>query len=104
MRVGASISPNWMEVLDTMYKKVRVSPKYFMPMMDSGFRAPAKKQFEIALDHYKNDGTPYNFDADRCAGAGCDKAQDELAEGVKLMKCGKCKLISYCCRGCQEKD
>jgi hypothetical protein len=102
MRAGATIEPKYMEMLRTAYKKIKVAPKYSWPLSDTGFRGPMKEQFEIALEHYKNDGTPYDFFAPRCKGPGCDKANDELKEGVKLQKCGKCKDISYCSRECQK--
>lgn len=104
MRVGATISQKHLDLLKTSYTKIRVAPKYSWPLSDTGFRGPMKKQFEIALAHYKNDGTPYNFDAERCKGPGCDKAQDELADGNTLKKCGKCKHESYCCKECQIAD
>jgi len=104
MRVGATIEPKYMEMLQTTYKEIRVAPKYSSPLFDTGFRAPMKEQFEIALAHYKNDGTPYNIFADRCKGPGCGKANDELEEGVTLKKCGKCQDVSYCSRTCQKGD
>jgi hypothetical protein len=48
-----------------------------------------KEQFEIALAHYKNDGSPYNFYAERCKGPGCNKANDELEQGTRLQMCSK---------------
>jgi len=59
-----------------------------------------KEQFEWALAHYKNDGTPYELYADRCKG--CGKSNDDLEEGTKLLKCGKCKEMSYCSKECQK--
>jgi hypothetical protein len=61
-----------------------------------------KEQFRIALDHYKNNGTPYDFLAIRCESPGCDKASEELEEGVTLKKCGKCHDVSYCSKECQK--
>jgi hypothetical protein len=58
MRVGATIKPEHMELLRSVYGQIRVSPKYSLPLFDSGFRGPIKKQFEQALKHYKSDGTP----------------------------------------------
>jgi hypothetical protein len=104
MRVGATIEPEHMELLQQSYTKIPVSPKFSLPLVDSGFRGPIKRQFEIALTRYKNDGTPYNFYAARCALAGCDKAEDEHLEGQKLMKCGKCKEEFYCSKECQAGD
>ncbi|KAE9374349.1 hypothetical protein N431DRAFT_503221 [Stipitochalara longipes BDJ] len=104
MRVGATIEPKYMDVLRTGYKKIQVAPKYSFPISDTGFRAPMKKQFEIALAHYKNDGTPYDFFADRCKGPGCNKANDELEERSKLKKCAKCKDVTYCSKECQKGD
>jgi hypothetical protein len=104
MRVGATISPKYMEVLQSIYTKIPVSPKYSLPICDSGFRGPMKKQFEVALAHYKNDGTPYDFYAERCGKKGCDKAQDELNEGQSLKKCGRCREASYCSKDCQAAD
>jgi hypothetical protein len=94
MRVGATISPEHIDLLCSFYTKIPVSPKYPLPLFDYSFRGQARRQFEIALARCKNDGTPYNFYAERCRGPGCDKVQDELAEGQKLMKCGKCKEVS----------
>jgi hypothetical protein len=104
MRVGATIEPEHMTLLRGVYTKIPVSPKYSMVLCDSGFRGPGKKQFEIALAHYKNDGTPYDFNADRCERSGCDLAQDELAEGKTLKMCAKCRLVSYCGKECQTAD
>jgi hypothetical protein len=101
MRVGATIEPQHMELVRNLYTKIPVSPKYSLPLFDSHFRALAKRQCEIALAHYKNDGTPYNFYAARCELAGCEKADDELREGQRLMKCGKCKETFYCTKECQ---
>src|SRR6266536_1485062 len=85
MRVGATIAPQHMDVLRSSYTKIHVSPKYSLPIADSGFRAPAKRQFEIALAKYKNDGTPFNFNATRCQTMACLKDQDELPGEQKLM-------------------
>jgi len=93
MRVGATIAPEHMD-LRSLNTKIPVSPKHTLSLFDSSFRGPARRQFEIALAHYKNDGTPYNIYAERCQGPGCDKAQDELDECQKLMKCGRCNEIS----------
>jgi len=101
MRVGATIDSEYMDLLRANYTKIRVSAKYALPLFDSGFRGPMKRQFEIVLVHYKNDGTPYSFYAPRCELAGCDKAEDELPEGQKLWKCGKCKETFYCGKDCQ---
>jgi len=102
MRVGATIEPKYMDMLRAAYLKIDVAPKYSSPLSDTGFRGPMKEQFEIALNHYKNDGTPYDFFAPRCKGPGCDKANVELGKGVKLRACGKCKEISYCSKKCQK--
>ncbi|TVY85116.1 SET and MYND domain-containing protein [Lachnellula suecica] len=101
MRVGATISPDQMALLRVTYTKIDVAPKYSLPFGDTGFRAPAKKQFETALRLYKNDGSPYNFNAVRCEADGCGKSQHDMPEGQTLMKCGKCKLEHYCSRECQ---
>ena len=102
MRVGATIEPKYMEMFQTIYKKIPVAPKYSWPLSDTGFRVPMKEQFEIALKYYKNDGTPYDFYAERCKGPGCDKANDDLEEGATLKKCAKCKDVSYCSKECQK--
>ncbi|KAG0646339.1 hypothetical protein D0Z07_8420 [Hyphodiscus hymeniophilus] len=99
MRVGATIQPECMEILHELYKTIPVSPKYSLPLFDSGFRGPMERQFEIALTHYKNDGTPHNFFAPRCALLGCDKSDADLLDGQKLMKCGKCKERRECQTG-----
>ncbi|KAH7310022.1 hypothetical protein BKA65DRAFT_485239 [Rhexocercosporidium sp. MPI-PUGE-AT-0058] len=104
MRVGATIEPAHMELLREAYPKIHVSPKYSFPLSDSGFRAPMKEQFEIALAHYKNDGTPYNFNAIRCESKECAKEKSDLAEGQVLMKCGKCQEVVYCSKECQAVD
>lgn len=101
MRVGATISPANINLLRTSYQNIRVSPKFSMPMADSGFRGPMKLQFEIALAHYQNNGNSYDFEAPRCALAGCDKAADELPQGQNLLRCGKCKVTVYCNTECQ---
>lgn len=101
MRVGATISPKHMAVLRSSYIKIRVSPKYSLPIFDSGFRGPMKEQFEIARAHYKNDGTPYNFDDWRCGFKECSKDDSELEEGKKLKKCAKCLDVMYCSKECQ---
>jgi MYND finger len=102
MRLGATIEPKYMAMLREAYLKIRVAPKYSWPLSDTGFRAPMKEQFEIALNHYQNDGTPYDFYAERCKGPGCNKAKEELEEGVNLKLCAKCKLVSYCGKECQK--
>jgi hypothetical protein len=102
MRVGATIEPKYMDMFRNIYTKFPVAPKYSLPLCDTGFRGPMKEQFEVALAHYKNDGTPYNFYAERCKGSGCGKANDELEEGVTLQKCAKCKEVSYCGKDCQK--
>ena len=104
MRVGATIEPEYIELLKQLYTKIPVSPKFSLPLGDSGFRGLMKRQFEIALAHYKNDGTPYNFYTTRCSLAGCDKAEADLPEGQKLMRCGKCKGAFYCSKGYQTGD
>ncbi|RDW75245.1 hypothetical protein BP6252_06387 [Coleophoma cylindrospora] len=101
MRVGATISSKYMDLLRTSYTQIHVSPKYSLPLADSNFRAPGKVQFETALRLYKNDGTPYSFDVARCAAVGCGKAHDDLDDGKKLLRCGKCKVASYCGKECQ---
>ncbi|MAD87401.1 MAG: hypothetical protein CL912_30955 [Deltaproteobacteria bacterium] len=93
MRLGATIEPVHMDLLRDSYTKIDVSPKYSFVLADSGFRAPMKEQFEISLAKYKNDGTPYNFDAIRCENMPCSKENNELVEGKTLKKCGKC-LVS----------
>lgn len=104
MRVGATIEPKYIDLLRSIYTKIPVSPKYAMPLGDSGFRRPMRDQFEIALAHYKNEGTPYNFDASRCENKPCSKDKDELDEGRTLKKCGKCKEVVYCSKECQAAD
>lgn len=104
MRLGATISPKHMEILKDLYAEIPVAPRYSTPLSDTGFHEPMKKQFEIALAHYKNDGTPYDFNVERCKGKGCEKAIDELLDGQKLMMCAKCKEVSYCCQKCQAID
>jgi hypothetical protein len=88
MRVGATIDSEYMDLLRANYTKIPVFARYSLPLFDSGFRGPLKRQFEIAVVHYKNDGTPYSFYAPRCELTGCDKAEDELPDGQKLLKCG----------------
>ena len=51
MRVGATIEPKNTALLRDIYTKTPVSPKYSMPLFDTDFRGPMKRQFEIALDH-----------------------------------------------------
>jgi hypothetical protein len=37
----------------------------------------------------------------------CENSSDDLVSkfsGIKLLKCGKCKSVRYCCRDCQKKD
>lgn len=104
MRVGATIEPEHMDLLRSAYTKIPVSPKYSLPLGDTSFRGPAKAQFEIALAHYRNDGTPYDFYAVRCKGMGCAKAQDELDEGMKLLRCARCREAAYCGKECQARD
>ncbi|KAH7378064.1 hypothetical protein BKA64DRAFT_648784 [Cadophora sp. MPI-SDFR-AT-0126] len=104
MRLGATIEPVHMELLRNAYTKIDVSPKFTWVLADSGFRAPMKEQFEIALAKYKNDGTPYDFDAVRCENKPCSKENKELAEGETLKKCGKCLLVFYCSKECQTHD
>ncbi|KAH9217530.1 hypothetical protein DL95DRAFT_459138 [Leptodontidium sp. 2 PMI_412] len=104
MRVGATIEPVHMDLLREAYPKIHVSPKYSWVLSDSGFRAPMKEQFEIALAHYKNDGTPYNFNAVRCENKKCAKEKADLGEGQALKKCGKCQEVVYCCKECQAQD
>ncbi|PVH75724.1 hypothetical protein DL98DRAFT_536294 [Cadophora sp. DSE1049] len=104
MRLGATIEPVHMDLLRNAYTKINVSPKYAFVLADSGFRAPMKEQFEIALAKYKNDGTPYNFDAIRCEYKPCSKENNELGEGKTLKKCGKCQEIFYCSEECQTHD
>ncbi|KAG4440583.1 hypothetical protein IFR05_003950 [Cadophora sp. M221] len=101
MRVGATIQPIHMDLLRDAYTKIDVSPKYSWVLSDSGFRAPMKEQFEIALARYKNDGTPHNFDAVRCENKECAKERTDLAEGQALKKCGRCQEVVYCCKECQ---
>lgn len=101
MRVGATIFPNHMELLKKTYTQIRVSPKYTWALADSNFRAPGKIQVETALRLYKNDGTPYDFDAVRCDAMGCGKAQEDLADDTKLQRCGKCREAFYCGKECQ---
>lgn len=104
MRVGATISPTNMQIIRQSIDSMRVSPKYSLPITDSHFRAPAKAQMETALLRYRNDGTPYNFYADRCAGPGCGKSREDLGEDGRLQKCGRCKEVFYCGSVCQGAD
>ncbi|CZR60197.1 uncharacterized protein PAC_10093 [Phialocephala subalpina] len=104
MRVGATIEPAFMELLHGNVGNIPVAPKYSLPLFDTGFRGPMKDQFEAALKHYKNDGTPYDFYAPRCKGKDCAKSKDELNNGEKLMKCGKCGEVYYCSKECQKSD
>ncbi|KAL2067707.1 hypothetical protein VTL71DRAFT_15803 [Oculimacula yallundae] len=104
MRLGATIEPAHMELLRNSYTKIHVSPKYSLPIGDSGFRAPMKEQFEIALARYKNDGTPFDFDAIRCESKECSKEKNDLEDGKALKKCGKCQMVWYCTKECQAKD
>jgi len=55
------------------------------------------EQVATAFRYYKNDGTPYNFDAPRCAT--CKKAKVDLEERKQLQKCSKCKTL-YCNEEC----
>lgn len=101
MRVGATISPSNMDLVRSSIPKIQVSPKYSLAFCDSNFRGPAKVQIEGALARYKNDGTPYDFYADRCEGPHCGKAVEDLAGCRGLQKCGKCKEALYCSKECQ---
>lgn len=101
MRVGATITPDNMTILRAALPQIRVCG-YALPIFDSNFREVAKDQVETALAHYKNDGTPYDFNADRCGNKICRNAQDELPEGQRLMACSKCKETSYCSKECQK--
>jgi len=102
MRVGAGIESKYMTLLRDSYK-IPVSPKYSFPLADTHFRAPARDQFEQALKHYKNDGSPYDFNADRCHNSSCGKTNGDL--GAKTLKlCGKCKAVFYCGKDCQVLD
>ncbi|CZT50119.1 uncharacterized protein RSE6_11051 [Rhynchosporium secalis] len=96
--------PAHMELLRNSYPKIHVSPKYSLPLSDHGFRAPMKKQFKIALAHYKNNGTPFDFDATRYESMECGKEKSDLAKGEELKKCGKCHVVFYCDKECQVKD
>lgn len=102
MRIGATISPSNMETVRLSVGKMKVSPKYSLPICDSGFRAPAKAQMETAFKLYKNDRTPYDFFANRCDGSDCGKAKEDLPAGGKLQKCGKCREVFYCSKECQS--
>lgn len=69
MRVGDTLLLEHLSLLRNVYLRIPVTRKYpfHKPLvLDTGFRNPAKKQFEHALLHYKNDGTPYDFNALRC--------------------------------------
>jgi hypothetical protein len=102
MHLRATIEPKYMEMLQINYKTIPVAAKYSLLICDTGFRAPMKEQFETALAHYKNDGTPYDFFADRCKGPGCGKTNDEFEEGNRLKKCGKCQEVCSCSKECQK--
>lgn len=104
MRVGATIEPAFMELLRSIVGKIPVAAKYSLPLFDTGFRGPMKDQFETALKFYKNDGTPHDFYAPRCKGEGCAKSEEDLDDGEKLMKCGKCGEVYYCSKECQKSD
>jgi hypothetical protein len=75
MRVGATIEEMDLITLRMFYNG------FLFDDDETDFWDTMKDQFKIALDYYKNDGTPYNFSALRCKGPGCNKADDELPEG-----------------------
>lgn len=102
MRVGATIKAEHMALLQQAYHRIPVSPKFSLALFDSNFREPARAQFEAALKRYKNDGTPYDFDAVRCEGPACGKAKDDVHESQGLLRCSKCKLAHYCSKECQS--
>jgi len=87
-----------MTLLRDSYKKIPVSPKYSLPFTDTNFREPARDQFEQALHHYKNDGTPYDFEDNRCHNLSCGMT----VGNAKF--CGKCKAVLYCGKDCQTMD
>lgn len=116
MRVGATLQPKHMELLRRICPGIKVSPKYSLPIFDQGLRGPMKVQFQQALKHYKNDGTPYRLysrglleafedgaNLNICGGPGCAKYPHELGEN-KLKLCGRCKDIAYCSKECQTAD
>lgn len=104
MRVGATVEPDQMKVLRRWCR----------------FEFCGNDQLKLALKHYKNDGSPYNFDsmglfdtaaaalgkpeAKRCHGPGCAKYEYQLVEGQKLSVCGRCKMVHYCGKECQTAD
>lgn len=104
MRVGATIPASFLAQVSEAVHGANVSAKYSLPLFDSGLRGPLKDQIETALRYYKNDGTPYDFNADRCKGPGCAKSENDLdkTEGERLLKCGKCGLLYYCSKKCQK--
>jgi len=59
-------------------------------------------QFEQALRRYKNNGTPWDFDVDRCGAESCGKTKSELREGQIIKLCAKCKEVCYCSKECQS--
>jgi hypothetical protein len=100
MRVGATFSEDDMKLLRKIYEGEFVDDGEYGAYVDFG--GPMKEQFKIAVDHYKNDGTPYDFHAPRYNAPGCHKADDELPENEPLMACGKCRAFRYCSEKCQK--
>jgi len=102
MRLGATISTQQMNVLRDEYQKCPVSPKYTWVLGDSNFRRPAFVQFEIAVQCYPNNGTPWDFDIAHCKGPSCGKTDNDIKGGLKI--CAKCRIVSYCSKNCQVAD
>ena len=102
MRLGATISRRQMQILRRSYLQVPVAPKYSLPLSDTSFRRPAFVQFETAIQCYKNDGTPWNFDINHCKGPSCGKTAED--GGRNLMVCARCRAVFYCGRECQAAD
>lgn len=89
MRYGTTIKEDHIQHLRNLVPKIQCNEGTVLPIADSGFRGPGKRQFLAALDRYQA-GKPRSFQEPSCHG--CGRVNDDVKDdGKLLMKCGGCK-------------
>jgi hypothetical protein len=85
MTTGARIGDHAKQHLRQLASEVQCNETFTYAIADTGFRGPGKRQFLVALEHYKP-GTPRNFRDLSCHACG----KTEVETGKALLKCSKC--------------
>jgi hypothetical protein len=91
MSTGAKIKDNDIQYLRQLAPEVKSNENFALPLFDSGFRSPGKRQFLAALDNYKP-GTVRNFHEPSCHA--CGKTNQDMEK--PLLRCSGCMTAWFC--------